>query len=124
MLYKHDEFEARIRIFSAQEGGRRGSTFNGIRWDFVYADAPSDNLYMIYPDFCDEDGASMPTDVPLAVGPVLRARMFGSVDVMRAEVHRHRIVPGIKFYCVEGPRRVAEGVVTQITGLFRERPEA
>ena len=124
-LYPWDDFEATIRIYTAAEGGRRTSAFNGIRWDFVYAERqPPDTLYMIWPDFFAAGGLSLPTDQPLPVGVELSARMSVVVmDEMRAEVHRGRIAPGVRFFCHEGGRRVAEGVVTRITGLFAARGE-
>jgi hypothetical protein len=39
-LYQHDDFEAIIRIFRPDEGGRQTPAFNGIRWDFAYVDDP------------------------------------------------------------------------------------
>jgi len=117
-----DDFEATIRIYSRAEGGRVSPPFNGIRWDFGYADdPPGSSIYMIYPDFFDENGNSLPTDVRLRVGVELRARMTVLSDNMRAEVHRSRIKEGLKFFCHEGNHRVAEGHVTRITGLFDER---
>lgn len=121
-IYPYDDFEAIVRIYTTIEGGRRTSAFNGIKWDFAYADDPNPpTLYMIWPDFLSSDGQSLPTDQPLPVNVELRARMVVVVDKMRAEVHRNRIAPGVRFYCHEGGRRVAEGIVTSITGLFAER---
>jgi hypothetical protein len=79
---------------------------------------------MIWPDFFAVGGQILPTDQPLPVGVGLSARMVVVMDEMRAEVHRGRIAPGVRFFCHEGGRRVAEGAVTQITGLFapREQP--
>ena len=51
----------------------------------------------------------------------MSARMTVVVDEMRAEVHRRRIAPGVRFYCHEGGRRVAEGTVTRVTRLFAAR---
>lgn len=117
-----EDFEAVIRVYTAAEGGRRTPAFNGIRWDFAYAaDPPTSVLYMIWPDFCGLDGRSLPADQPLPVGVELPARMRVVVDEMRAEVHRRQIAPGVRFYCHEGSRRVGEGVVTRITGLFQPR---
>lgn len=122
-LYPIDDFEAEIRIYSIAEGGRRLPVFNGIRWDLAYADQrPGDGLYMVWPDFIDVEGKSRSDQVPLAVGETLSARMMMVVDEMRDRVHRGRIAPGVRFYCHEGDRRVAEGVVTHITGLFEPRP--
>ena len=119
-----DDFEAVIRIYSHEEGGRQTPPFNGLRWDFGYGDDPPGSpIYVIWPDFFDEDGDSLPTDTPLSVGLELRARMTALSDETRAEVHRRRIKEGVKFFCHEGSKRVAEGQVTRITGLFRERQQ-
>ena len=77
---------------------------------------------MIWPDFVDESDSSLPQDQPLPVGVNLKACMFVAVDEMREKQHRAHIEVGLKFYCHEGNRRVAEGIVTKITGLFDERP--
>jgi hypothetical protein len=70
-----DDFEAVIRIFTSEEGGRLTPTFNGIRWDFCYADdRPEECLWAIYPDFFDSSGNTIPRDVPLpmAIGSCTR----------------------------------------------------
>lgn len=98
-LYPYDNFEADIRIYTLAEGGRRMPPFNGIRWDLAYADDGINptSMYMVWPDFFGLDGMSLSVDQPLPVGPVLTARMYIVVDEMRAEVHRGRIVPGVRF---------------------------
>ncbi len=117
-----DDFEAVIRIFSEAEGGRKTPPYNGIRWDFSYAsDEGSNQLYMIWPDFFSSSGDSLVKDSPLPIGVELSARMTVVNDEMRADVHRSRIVPGLEFYCHEGPKRVAIGRVTRITGLHEVR---
>ena len=123
-LYKTpDDFEASIRIFATEEGGRNSPPFNGIRWDLCYAeDSALEHLWMIWPDFMDEKGGSLPTDKPLPIGVNLTARMTILADKMRLEVHRKRVAIGTTFYCHEGSKRVAFGRVTKITGLFNERP--
>ena len=118
-----DDWEAVIRIFSPAEGGRVSAAFNGIRWAFAYAEnQPEGEIYEVFPDFFDENGDSLPTDKPLPVGPELPARMVVLFDEMREKLHRARIHEGVRFYCQEGGKRVAEGRVTRITGLFNERP--
>jgi len=117
-----DDFEAVIRILSEAEGGRKTPPFNGIRWDFSYAqDEASNHLYMIWPDFFSSSGDSMPTDSPLPIGVELSARMTILNDEMREQIHRARIEAGLEFYCHEGPKRVAIGRVTRITGLHDVR---
>lgn len=120
-----DDFEATIRILSESEGGRRTPPFNGIRWDFSYAaDSSLDQMYMIWPDFYGPDGDSLLKDFPLPLGVDLPARMTVVVDEMREQTHRARIKPGVEFYCHEGPKRVAVGRVTRITGLHNPRATA
>jgi translation elongation factor EF-Tu-like GTPase len=122
--YQKDDFEARIRIFGVAEGGRRSPAFNGIRWDFAYVEGqrPPGTMHMIWTDFLDDSGNSRSDERPLPVGEELSARMTIIVDEMRDQVHRARIAPGVRFYCHEGGNRVAEGVVTRVTGLFEPRP--
>ena len=124
-LYPIDDFEAVIRIYTAAEGGRRSPVFNGIRWDFAYAEQqPPGTLYMISPDCTNNSGNSRSQDAPLPVGIELPARMMIVVDETRDQVHRVRISPGVRFFCHEGGKRVAEGVVTRVTGLFDRRSVA
>jgi translation elongation factor EF-Tu-like GTPase len=119
-----DDFEATIRIFTEAEGGRITPPFNGIRWDFSYAaDDVAAPLHMIWPDFFSASGNSLPTDQPLPLSLELSARMTVVSDEMR-EHHRGRIKPGVEFYCHEGPKRVAIGRVTKVTGLHAERGSA
>lgn len=120
-----DDFEALIRIYTTAEGGRLTAPFNRIRWDFAYAENQSPNqLYMIHPDFHDACGDPLPTDVQLPLGIEIPARMYILVDEMRLKVHCARIKTGVRFYCHEGSRRVAEGRVTAVTGLYSERDGA
>ena len=124
-LYSVDDFEATIRILTEAEGGRKTSPFNGIRWDFSYAaDGSTDQLYMIWPDFFTPSGDRLPKDQPLSLSTPLSARMTVVADEMREQVHRARIKPGVEFYCHEGPKRVAIGRVTRITGLHSDRASA
>jgi hypothetical protein len=116
------DFDANIRIFKEDEGGRKSAPFNGVRWDLNYADdLPTAALYMIWPDFVDDVGVSLPTDTALPIDTLLNARMHIVIDEMRSQLHRARLKIGTRFYCCEGPRRVAEGQVTRITGLHFER---
>ena len=119
-----DDFAATIRILRSDEGGRSTPAFNGIRWDFAYeAGQPSDVVFMIWPDFIDDQGNSLPVDEPLPFDVELPARMTVINDEFRSQVHREKIVVGTRFNCCEGPRHVAEGRVTKITGLHLARSE-
>ena len=117
-----DDFEAVIRIYHTDESGCKNPPFNGIRWDFAYeGDSISDSLYMIYPDFYDSLGNSLPNDQPLSVGVELPTRMHILNDDFRVPIHRQRIQVSTRFFCHEGPKAVASGVVTRITNLQNGR---
>lgn len=117
-----DDFEAVIRIYSANQGGRKMPPFNGIRWDFAYlGDSINDDLYMIYPDFFDQDGNCLSKDHPLSIDIELPARMHILNDEFRVSLHRQRIQLGTRFFCHEGSKAVASGVVTRITNLLNDR---
>ncbi|HEL2979761.1 TPA: hypothetical protein UMB92_002620 [Stenotrophomonas maltophilia] len=118
-----DDFLARIRILTPEEGGRRSPPRNGIRWDFAYADGVRElELFMIWPDFRQASGDSWAVDLPLPVGEPLLAGLTVVNDMQRVRLHRERIRPGVRFHCHEGPRVVARGEVTCVTGLLLDRP--
>lgn len=110
------DFEAVIRLFSTEEGGRRTPAFNGVRWDFDYKNNSRDlGSYMIWPEFLEETGESWPKDVPLPIGVEIRALMYILDDELRESAHRERLLPGVQFWVIEGSRRVGEGwVLTKV----------
>lgn len=111
-----DDFIAEITILTADEGGRKTPPRNGVRWDFLYeGDVVGRDMYMIWPVFQDSSGHAIADDVPLA--GTLRAKMYILNSEGRKKVHRARIRPGVHFFCMEGPNRVARGSVIEVTGL-------
>ncbi len=108
-----DDFEAEIRILSEREGGRRHPPSNGIRWDLRYFHQ-EDGASAVWPEFVDESGDMIPEGVPVT-GRV-KARMYVIHDEMR-EFHRQQARPGVGFFCVEGAKVCAAGIITRITGL-------
>ncbi len=120
-LFDHDDFEAVVVIFTQEQGGRITAPFNGIRWDFCYAeDDANSGIYMIHPDFLDTDGNSLPLDQPLPIALPLTAR-FRICSSKMMPKHQTRIQVGSEFYCHEGGKRVAHGIVTRILGLHSVR---
>lgn len=66
----------------------------------------------VWPQFLDRDGKELDPTVPLE----------GSLDAVMhiifpemVSVHLKRLERGTRFYCMEGSRRVAEGVVTELS---------
>jgi len=118
-LYEHSgDFEATITIFTKEEGGRQTPPFNGIRWDFHYAESnPEGEMYMIWPEFIDEKGDAIDKGIPLS--GTLKARMHIVNEEMKIKVHLPRMHVGTEFYSTEGPKKVAKGVITKITGLTK-----
>jgi translation elongation factor EF-Tu-like GTPase len=116
------DFEAEITILTEEERGRQTPPHNYIRWDFGYADdnplEPERNLdkeiYMIWPNFLDDDGTPIQKGIPL-IG-TYKARMHILVKEMM-DYHRKRISVGLKFNCHEGARIMARGVVTKLRAI-------
>ncbi len=113
-----EDFQARIRFFPLNEGGRHPYP-NGIRSDFMYADDKV-NIYMIHPDFFDSNGDSLPIDEMLPLDVWLNARMYIIVPEMKEKTHRLKIRDEVRFYCMDGGRRIAEGIVSKIVGLYED----
>jgi hypothetical protein len=114
MYQRRDDFEAIVRILTAREGGRCTPVYNGIRWDLRYFHQSDTELSMIWPEFIDENGATLPVDQPLT--GLLRAKFYVVADEMR-DFHRQQVHPGVGFFCVEGPHVCAVGIITKVTGL-------
>jgi hypothetical protein len=113
---QHD-FEADISPLGPET--RKTHPFNGIRWDFCYADDLDDDgrprqISMIWPEFVDETGASILGGVPIEGRLHARMHIFVREAV---ELHRQRLTIGTKFYCAEGSRKVAEGIVTSLSPM-------
>ncbi|MDU0368909.1 hypothetical protein ACFPAF_00770 [Hymenobacter endophyticus] len=116
------DFEARVRILRADEGGRQQPPRNGIRWDFSYAAVTPRQLHMmLYPDFFDPITGDSWRELPVPVNEWLHVRVSIVLEHMRP-FHQARIRAGTSFYYCEGSRIVAEGTVTRILGLFETRP--
>lgn len=116
------DFEARVRVLRADEGGPSQSPYNGIRWDFAYAQDKPRRAYMwLYPDFFDSITGDSWRELPLPVDEWLHVRVSVFSEHMRP-VHQAKIRAGTSFYYCLGSRIVAEGTVTRLIGLFEPRP--
>jgi len=113
----HDHnFEAEITIYPLGPETRTSHPLNGIRWAFAYADDLKNDGALIqisdvWPEFIDDGGETIARDVPLM--GTLRARMHIVFPKM-VKVHLKRLKVGTKFYCMEGARKCAEGIVTAL----------
>jgi len=113
--YANPDFEARITILTADQGGRQQPPHNYIRWDLGYANAEDPNaLYMIWPVFLDEQGQPIAKGIPL-VG-TYTAHMHIVVQEM-LPFHKTQIAVGTRFNCHEGSHVVATGEVTRLLAL-------
>jgi hypothetical protein len=112
------DFEAEITILTAEQGGRKSPLFNGIRWDFGYAeDPPGSEIYMIHPLFMDDHGDPYPFSQQIE--GTLKAHMFIVVREM-APYHKARLAVGTEFQCREASKTLANGRVTRLIGLAQE----
>ncbi len=109
-------FEAEITIYPLGPQTRLSHPHNGIRWAFAYLDEFELNgsplqISDIWPEFVDQSGNTIAGDTPL-MGK-LNARMHIVSEEM-VDWHMQRIKVGTKFYCMEGNRKCAGGIVTAI----------
>jgi hypothetical protein len=109
-------FEAEITIFPLGEKTRTTPPRNGIRWGFCYAsDELADGVELehsdVFPEFVDGNGETIPHTQPLS--GTLKARMHIIFPNM-VPIHLGRVRLGTRFFCMEGARKVASGVVTAV----------
>lgn len=114
---REQHFTARINIYPLGPDTRKTHPFNGIRWAFAYADdlnadgLPS-SVSDVWPEFVDDCGEPFADEIPMQ--GELTANMHIIVAAM-VPFHMARLEMGTKFYCMEGKRKCAEGIVTAIT---------
>jgi hypothetical protein len=108
------DFRVTYRLFTAEEGGRKTSAYQGIRWDFRYEDnAISTGTWIIHPVFLGLDGQVLPVEPLPMVG---QANMFILNTELRS-FHRQRIRLGTRGYFVEAPHRVGVCEVVEVLRL-------
>ncbi len=113
---KDHHFEAKIKIFSLGPQTRKTPPFNGIRWAFAYAeDFGSDGLPStvsdVWPCFMDENNNSIADGIPLSGEHNAKMHIIAPKMI---PIHMTRIKVGTVFYCMEGKRKCAQGVVTAV----------
>lgn len=111
------DFRVTYRLFTTEEGGRKTPAYQGIRWDIRYAEETRPHNWMVYPEFIDPDGFSIPNGPFASAG---RADMF-ILDPNLLDFHRQLIYPGTRGYFMEGSTRVGVWEVTELLGL-RQAP--
>lgn len=116
---KLGHFKAVIEIYPCgpRADQRTKPPFNGIRWGFVYAE-DIENLGLekaphsdVWPEFLDQSGDSIKTDVPFMGTYDAKMHIVFSHMVPK---HLSRLKVGTKFYCMEGLKRMAVGKVTHL----------
>ena len=96
------DFEARVRVLRPEENGRQLPPYNGIRWDFSYAEDKSKLSYMwLYPDFFDPATSDSWLEMPLPVDEWLHVRVSVFSEHMRS-FHQSRIRAGTSFSTARG----------------------
>ncbi len=115
---RHD-FEADIAFLPLGPETRMAPSRNGYRWDFCFADDLDEEgrphrISHIWPELIDETGVPIPTDAPIEGHHHARMHVLVREAV---DLHRQRLAIGTKFYCVNGSRKIAEGVVTSLNPM-------
>ena len=109
------DFRVRYRFYTVEEGGRWQLPFQGIRLNFWYESQfhPKKQLFMIWPEFEDQDGLVI---VEGEVLPAGTARMWIINPDWRA-YHQEKIQTGTQGYFLKGNRPVAVCEVIELLGL-------
>lgn len=111
------DFKVSYRLFSVEEGGRKGPHFQHIRWDFAYADTSigkPNQVFVIWPEFVDSTGEALPDGVPMPREGL--ANMF-IVNPAFREFHSQHIAVGVRGYFTEGLHHVATCEVLELLTL-------
>ena len=123
-IFKHKaDFLVKYKFFSCEEGGRETLPFQGIKSDFWYQTSEfeeKDNLFMIYPEFLDENGKVI-LENSISVPKEGFAKMWILMPEKR-KFHRENIKVGTIGYFREGSKETAIAEVVEIIGLF-ENPD-
>lgn len=121
-IFGHKEdFKVKYRFYSVKEGGRYNLPFQGIRSDFWYEspDHEVNWLFMIYPEFEDENGNLIIDGAVLEEGI---ARMW-ILNNHNRPYHQKRIKLGTIGYFKEGGRSTGVCEVTEIVALHSNPTE-
>jgi hypothetical protein len=116
------DFEVSYRFLTEAEGGRKtGPPFQHYRCDWSYEgdDISKAGIFMIWPEFLDSEGRILSDEVRVPESG--KATMWIIVPKMIEQVHGSRIKVGTKGFFMEGPRRIAEVVVTRVIGLHTNK---
>jgi hypothetical protein len=115
--FKHGpDFRVKYKFKSYEDGGRRSLPFQGLRCDFSYFDEPDSHIYMVWPEFEDENGI-----IILENDKTVPAEGTASMWVVvpeRRDIHKEKIKAGTKGFFTEGSHRTADCEVIEILDLF------
>lgn len=109
------DFKVRYRFLPSLGLGRQYYQRMRCDWSYEGDDISETGIYKIWPEFLAVDGSVFPQDTPVPITG--RATMWIVSPEMRRQVHCSRIQLDVKGYFMEGGRRVAEAVVTEVIGL-------
>jgi hypothetical protein len=112
------DFDVKYRFFAQEEGGRAsGSPGQGYRCDWLYDgdNVRKTGIYMIWPEFEQEDGGIIPLGEHVPMEGT--ARIWIVNNELRNSIHRKRLKEGVRGFFMEGGQKVAEVCVTKIIGL-------
>ena len=113
------DFLVKYRFIPYEEGGRVQRPGQGYRSDLHYdgEDLETHGLYMVHPEFLDEDGAVI-MDTQLTVAAEGLAFMWILLFEQTWKAHQKKALPGRRCWFMEGPRKVAEATVIEQIGLI------
>lgn len=113
---RRPDFRVRHEWLRAVEGAWQ--PVQHMRCDFSYDgdNTHRDGVYMIWPEFEDDDGTPIPEGSPIPMTGC--ASMWIVSPELRAQVHRKKAQVGRKAYIVAGGTRLARAEIIELVGLF------
>ncbi|MCC8411059.1 hypothetical protein LJ707_19115 [Mucilaginibacter sp. UR6-1] len=112
-LSRLPNIRVKYRFKSEAEGGRKSLPYQGIRFDFSYDE--SNNLYIIYPEFEDENGYIILKDnIPV---PCVGTALMWIINPESIPFHQEKIQIGTKGFFREGDNIIAECEVIEVIDL-------
>ncbi len=115
------DFEVEYKFLTVDEAGRKtGTPFQGYRSNWLYEgdDPIADGIYMIHPEFLDEDGKSFQKNRKVPAKGLARMVV---VNPAKRPYHQKKIKVGTRGFFVEGNRKVAMATVTKVLGLHTNK---
>ena len=110
---KHD-FCVKYEFLKDETGKLIKKPFQGMRSDFSYEGYENEeNYFCIHPVFVNDNGQVI-KDMNEEISSIGTAQMWIFMNERIDEIHRHRAISGAVGYFMDGPKRIARAIITEV----------